>query len=354
MATPVDRTLYFDFLPLRLPPIRGLNVRLQLFTVPGQVYFNATRKLALTGADGIVFVSDSQLVRADANLESLENLRGDLKGQGRDLAHIPLVFQHNKRDLPDLLPLEELDQMLNTFGAPSVPTCAKTGDGVYEALDRICERVLSTFADRLPESPEAGLPSSFEPIEGGLVTALRDASQRDDARGDAVVAHIAAPDTQASFPEGLESAPLPLVNAHDRAQSPATRKGRPTAPPLGTMPPGASESGVSFAELWPEAERAMVREVEEAIRWGRYFRAIELCDALVSRVLASAAGLFGSTEAPRDAAVVPILLGLDGRRYLSFRSLVREARGDGVITARDALTAYAFTIDARIARSSIS
>src|SRR5512138_1290885 len=91
LATPVDRTLYFDFLPVRLPPVRGMNVRLQLFTVPGQVYFNATRKLVLTGADGIVFVADSQLVRADANLESLENLRENLVEQGRDLARLPLV-----------------------------------------------------------------------------------------------------------------------------------------------------------------------------------------------------------------------------------------------------------------------
>src|SRR5690348_249850 len=111
LATPVDRTLYFDFLPIRLPPVRGLNVRLQLFTVPGQVYFNATRKLVLTGADGLVFVSDSQVARADANLESLENLRENLAEQGRELGKIPLVFQHNKRDLADVHPMAELDAM---------------------------------------------------------------------------------------------------------------------------------------------------------------------------------------------------------------------------------------------------
>jgi hypothetical protein len=111
--------------------------------------------------------------------------------------------------------------------------------------------------------------------------------------------------------------------------------------------------GVSFAELWPEGEQEMVRDVEEAIRRGRYWRAIELCETLVSRVLAGAAGLFGTSEAPRDAVVVPLLLGLDGRRYLAFRSIVREARGDGLITAREALSAYAFAIECRIARSSI-
>jgi signal recognition particle receptor subunit beta len=93
LATPVDRTLYFDFLPIRLPRVRGMGVRLQLFTVPGQVYYNATRKLVLTGADGLVFVADSQAGRVDANLETLENLRENLKEHGRALADMPHVVQ---------------------------------------------------------------------------------------------------------------------------------------------------------------------------------------------------------------------------------------------------------------------
>lgn len=360
LATPVDRTLYFDFLPVRLPPIRGMNIRLQLFTVPGQVYFNATRKLVLTGADGIVFVSDSQIVRADANLESLENLRENLVDQGRELSSLPLVFQHNKRDLPDLLDTEELDSMLNPFGAPSLGTCATTGEGIYEALEKISERVLESFKDRLPESPD-GEQMSFEPVEGGLVTALRDASQRDDPPSDVVVAHITAPGAYPSFPpepppsepspsQPPPSDPLPLVTPD--AEGPNVEI---PAPP--SVAPGlvrdAAPGGVSFAQLWPEGEQETVLDVEEAISRGRYWRAIELCEALVSRVLASAAGLFATTDAPRDAAIVPILLGLDGRRYLAFRSIVREARGDGLITAREALAAYAFAIDVRIARSSI-
>src|ERR1700742_2572867 len=103
LATPVDRTLYFDFLPVRLPPVRGMNIRLQLFTVPGQVYYNATRKLVLTGADGIVFVSDAQGARMDANLETLENLRQNLREHALDLASFPHVFHHNKRDLDGAL-----------------------------------------------------------------------------------------------------------------------------------------------------------------------------------------------------------------------------------------------------------
>src|SRR3954470_16583410 len=109
LATPVDRTLYFDFLPIRIPRVHGMGVRLQLFTVPGQVYYNATRKLVLTGADGLVLVFDSQPDRADANSESLENLHENLTAHGRSLAQIPHVIQYNKRDLAGALGIEELE-----------------------------------------------------------------------------------------------------------------------------------------------------------------------------------------------------------------------------------------------------
>ncbi|HVY47934.1 MAG TPA: GTPase domain-containing protein [Minicystis sp.] len=378
LATPVDRTLYFDFLPVRLPPVRGMKIRLQLFTVPGQVYFNATRKLVLTGADGVVFVSDSQAVRADANLESLENLKENLLEQGRDLARIPLVFQHNKRDLRELLPVEELDQMLNPFGAPSLPTCAVTGEGVYESLERISVGVLSAFRERLPDSLDGAFDPDLSAIEGGLAHALRDASAAGRAPpDDVVVAHLAPP--LQSLPPELASVPpapveppphsrspshlrrasdRPLHHDDDHASLPLVTRREvlaPNAAGQGFVPAQAAapRGGVSFAELWPEGERDTVREVEDAIQKGKYWRAIELCEALVSRILAGAAGLFGSSEAPRDPAIVPILLGLDGRRYLSFRNIVREARTDGLITSRDALAAFAFAVDARLARSSI-
>jgi signal recognition particle receptor subunit beta len=376
LATPVDRTLYFDFLPVRLPPLRGMNIRLQLFTVPGQVYFNATRKLVLTGADGVVFVSDSQIVRADSNLESLENLRENLADQGRELARMPIVYQHNKRDLPDLLPVEELDSMLNPFAAPSIPTSAKTGEGIYEALEQISMRVLDAFRDKLPELPDAGPAASFEPIEGGLVTALRDASQRHEPPSDVVIAKIAAPGAHPSIPPLAPSIPpeAPKPDASEATPEPLIPRDAPLLASAfaGAPPPPDDDdasvtlaapktllraeergTGVSFAQLWPEGEQDMVRDVEDAITRGRYWRAIELCETLVSRVLASAAGLFGATDAPRDAAVVPMLLGIDGRRYLGFRAIVRESRGDGLITAREALSAYAFTVECRIARSSI-
>jgi signal recognition particle receptor subunit beta len=370
LATPVDRTLYFDFLPVRLPPLRGMNIRLQLFTVPGQVYFNATRKLVLTGADGIIFVSDSQAARADANIESLENLRENLTEQGRALEKVPLVFQHNKRDLPDLLPVEELDSILNPLGAPSVPSSARSGEGVFEALEQITELVLRAFEARLPDLSDSELGTSFAAIEGGLMSALRDAAPS-VSPGEVVVARLPDPaeTTYESMPADTD-APDAEAAPVERAESSAPAVAPVVAPPLPspTRPPPeggraplpaspvlapARRAVFSFADLWPDAEQEMVREVEAELAAQRYARAVEMCEVLVARVLASAAGLFGASEAPRDPALIPLLLGLNGARYLAFRATVREARAGTSLTLREALAAFAFAIDARLARTSL-
>ena len=148
LATPVDRTLYFDYLPIRIPDVRGLGVRLQLFTVPGQVYYNATRKLVLTGSDAVVFVADSQTARFEANLESIDNLRDNLREHGRDLAQMPHVLQYNKRDLPGIVPFEELEHELNRDGAPAFGTVATTGAGIFEALEAVTQRMMREFERR--------------------------------------------------------------------------------------------------------------------------------------------------------------------------------------------------------------
>ena len=142
LATPVDRTLYFDFLPIRVPGVRGSSVRLQLFTVPGQVYYNATRKLVLTGADGLVLVFDSQRARSDANLESLENLRLNLEEQGFNLDELPYVVQYNKRDMPEVLTIEELDISLNPTKVPAFEAVAIKGPGVFETLKGLARQVI--------------------------------------------------------------------------------------------------------------------------------------------------------------------------------------------------------------------
>ena len=134
LSTGVDRTLYFDFLPVKLPKLRGYTVRVQLYTVPGQVHYNSTRKLVLTGADGIVFVADSQRPRGEANVESFQNLRDNLREQGLSLERMPHLLQYNKRDMPDLLSVQELDAALTPHRAPTFETSATKGGGVFEAL----------------------------------------------------------------------------------------------------------------------------------------------------------------------------------------------------------------------------
>ncbi|UCF30968.1 MAG: GTPase domain-containing protein [bacterium] len=142
LATETDRTLFFDFLPLSLGDIRGFKTRFHLYTVPGQVFYDASRKLILKGVDGVVFVADSQMERMEANIESLENLRANLKEQGYDLDSIPLVLQWNKRDLPNVVAVQELEKALNNRHVPSFEAVAPEGIGVFETLKAIAKLVL--------------------------------------------------------------------------------------------------------------------------------------------------------------------------------------------------------------------
>ncbi len=152
LATQTDRTLFFDFLPLELGSISGFTTRFQLYTVPGQVYYNSTRKLVLQGADGVVFVADSQARQLDENIESLQNLQANLLEQGVDARELPLVLQYNKQDLPPDLVLspEELDEALNFRGVPSFAADALRGKGVFETLRAASERVLRKLSREAP------------------------------------------------------------------------------------------------------------------------------------------------------------------------------------------------------------
>lgn len=142
LNTENERTLFFDFLPLDLGKIRGFNTRFHLYTVPGQVFYEASRKLILRGVDGIVFVADSQVERMEANIESLQSLAKNLEEQGYDIGKIPLVLQWNKRDLPNITPVEDLEKELNRWQSPSFEACALKGEGVFETLKMISKIVL--------------------------------------------------------------------------------------------------------------------------------------------------------------------------------------------------------------------
>ena len=142
LATETERTLFFDFLPIDLGQIRGFRTRFHLYTVPGQVFYDSSRKLILKGVDGVVFVADSQEERIDANLESLANLAQNLKEHGFDLAKIPYVLQLNKRDLPSAMPIEELSQQLLVKGEPVIEAVAPDGVGVLPTLKAVARQVL--------------------------------------------------------------------------------------------------------------------------------------------------------------------------------------------------------------------
>jgi len=143
LSTETDRTLFFDFLPLSLGEIRGFKTRFHLYTVPGQVFYDASRKLILKGVDGVVFVADSQVERMEANMESLENLRINLAEQGYDLNKIPAVMQYNKRDLPNAVTKEEMRKVLNPRNFVEFEAVAPTGVGVFDTLKAVAKLVLT-------------------------------------------------------------------------------------------------------------------------------------------------------------------------------------------------------------------
>jgi len=142
LATETDRTLFFDFLPLDLGTIRGFKTRFHLYTVPGQVFYDASRKLILKGVDGVVFVADSQAARMEANLESLKNLRSNLRDQGYELGKIPYVLQLNKRDTASAVPVEEMKRQLVMRDEPVFEAVAQSGAGVFDTLKSIARMVL--------------------------------------------------------------------------------------------------------------------------------------------------------------------------------------------------------------------
>jgi signal recognition particle receptor subunit beta len=147
-----DRTLFFDFLPLDLGEIRGFKTRFHLYTVPGQVFYEASRKLVLRGVDGLIFVADSQIEKMDANIESLNGLEKYLKDMGIDILKIPFVFQWNKRDLPNIASEEELHKRLNKWDLPAFTASATKGDGVFETLKSITKMVLVNTRSSLVEN----------------------------------------------------------------------------------------------------------------------------------------------------------------------------------------------------------
>jgi mutual gliding-motility protein MglA len=236
IATEGDRTLFFDFLPLNLGQVAGMNTKFQIYTVPGQVYYNSTRKLVLQGADGIVFVADSRKGKMDENLESLGNLEENLREYGMDLQTIPLVIQYNKRDLADIYSIEELQSKLNKCEAPYFEAVAVTGEGVFPTLKKLSGMVLESLNRQQGSTAVRRPPKerSQEPVAVGVGAGKARA-------GAAAGPAPARPGSKKSGPERRGKGPGP-VEERVEVERPAPRHApRPASTP--PAPPARPSTG---------------------------------------------------------------------------------------------------------------
>ena len=248
LETETDRTLFFDLLPLDVGVIGGFKTRVQLYTVPGQVFYNTTRKLVLKGVDGIVFVGDSQRAMKDANVESMVNLRSNLAEIGLNLDELPLVFQYNKRDLPNILSLQELEDSLNPERAhESYEACAVLGQGVFETLKAISKLTLRTVKKKMLGEEKA--PRRTPLLE------TRDSAVPPQALESAMPALEAAlEESQEALPYSEEPGPASLP-----PETPSAPRSEPLAEPAASPATEPQEIGeVSFAEA-PQPEVKHVR-----------------------------------------------------------------------------------------------
>jgi hypothetical protein len=213
LSTETDRTLFFDFLPIELGTIRGMRTRIQLYTVPGQVFYNATRKLVLKGADALVFVADSEVGKMEENKESLANLRANLAEYGLTLDSIPWVIQYNKRDLPNVYTVDELNAELNPGGVPSFEAVASEGKGVFETFRGVSHLLMEKVTRDLRRSP--GTPARSAPQPAAHVPAHRDEPEAPPPpRAPATLPRSAAPSAPGqAIRREAQASPAPVTDA---------------------------------------------------------------------------------------------------------------------------------------------
>ncbi len=285
LATDIDRTIFFDFLPVNAYKIGEFVVRLQLYTVPGQVFYNSTRKLVLSGVDGVVFVADSQPAALDDNRESLQNLADNLNELGMSLGRVPYVIQFNKRDLDGISSIEDLQTQLNTEQVPHYATVALNGEGVGDVLRGISRLVISDLNNK-------GVGKKLmQPL----------------AEPGAAAAPVVAPAVRASSMEA--------------ALAQATTQG-----------------AVSFASMWPTAKlQTACQTIEATVVSGQFSRAVQEAWAL---------GLEATGTAQNAEPGLEMLLrGVTPQKYLRFRELVQRARAGEQLQQNDALFALHTVIE---------
>ena len=394
LTTDEDRTLYFDYLPVELPKLGGFSVRVQLYTVPGQVYYNATRKLVLDGADGVVFVADSQPARMNANVESLDNLVENLrekhcylKGFPRSVApkrhtqditldgdppaepeEISWVIQYNKRDLPSVTPLEDLEEQINLAGVPTFETVATEGDGILEALQSICMLVLADVRDkgrlregqsRVEKLPEPPSTSPREKQDSGSMTATSLADITD------VVANLSASERAEEGDQDFEEESITRPGPEDRA-SPTSQKVHNTAELMGIRdsgdtptspgvpavdaeaanPPNKSEAAIALSSLIETPPlRSALRTVEIHLQNQAWQLAVKSAGAAFENLSTELANTMGNGHVTDPATFGALLTAIPAGRLLRFRETQAKLARTSGVNSSDALFAAFFLAD---------
>jgi len=298
LATSIDRTLYFDFLPVKLPKVKGFTIRMSLYTVPGQVHYNATRKLVLQGCDGVVFVADSQTARHDANVESIKNLDDNLRGHGLNPTTVPMVIQYNKRDLKNILPFGQMEEDLNKRKAKSFETCALSGTGIFDTLRTITKLVLADLKRKgIYQGAAAGKPK--EP---------------DDAP-------VVSPSTEEGLVKTLE-----------------TREEPEPQPEIVPEPPPQSR-GLTFSELWQAGtSRDQILAMEGDIERGEQSAAVKRAEGMLREYVGKSNG-----KGPSSVEAL-LMLGVHGAHYARFRDAINKDKP----SKQDALFCLFFLADVEL------
>lgn len=262
ISTDGDRTLFFDFMPLDLGNVAGMRTKFQLYTVPGQVYYNSTRKLVLQGVDGVIFVADSDPEKMDENIESYANLIENLAEYGKDVRELPHVIQFNKRDLPNAMPVAEMDKRLNKFGVPTFEAIAYTGEGVFPTLKTLAAMVLESIEKIDGRNPRKAAgkpaPAAAAPAKPGAprAAATAPATPAKPAAGARKAAPAAAAAPAPTAPAAAQRQSAKPAAAAPRATATATADGPPKSSTgmlvALTLVLVAAAAGVAFLYLGPK------------------------------------------------------------------------------------------------------
>ncbi len=342
LATKTDRTLFFDFLPMDLGEIRGMKTRMQLYTVPGQVFYNETRKLVLKGADGIVFVADSQKEMLGPNVESFKNLEENLKAHGLKLAEMPHVLQFNKRDLPKLATIEELNADLNKYNAPFYESVATTGIGVQDSLKAITKLVLLHLTkkyDPRTAGNRTAAPSARPAAPAPMPVAATPPPPTPEVRTPAMAAASATPtaETTPAVPsfaateiddlmDEVQEAPRFTGNGETEVSVPVV-----TAPTVETEATEATEAATDSEDALQDVEPAgetsgIVSNVQVAVEaTPSDDPTVALTDVLSDGDLFNDPSLEVASLAPGDAReiIIPVVVGQEDTAVRRFKLSVR-------------------------------